>query len=221
MKDWLQLQALAACFYSNSCQRLPNLRFRGNRPLMTETTTQSDPQEALPHNRGQIWLRFGVFLPFFVILIDQITKFLIIRFFEKPLNICEIDPTPAVKFDLSPIMDFSLVCNQGISWGLLQGDSPLKRWLLTVFAFGMSGLLFWVLGQTRDRLSQWGLGLVIGGALGNAIDRFFFGAVTDFIDFSDIGFNYAFNIADSAITVGVVMLFAGAFLTRDETKTAK
>lgn len=188
---------------------------------MTETTTQSDPQEALPHNRGQIWLRFGVFLPFFVILIDQITKFLIIRFFEKPLNICEINPTPAVKFDISPIMDFSLVCNQGISWGLLQGDSPLKRWLLTVFAFGMSGLLFWVLGQTRDRLSQWGLGLVIGGALGNAIDRFFFGAVTDFIDFSDIGFNYAFNIADSAITVGVVMLFAGAFLTRDEPKTAK
>lgn len=188
---------------------------------MTETTTRTDTQEALPPARRQIWLKFGVFLPLFVVIIDQITKFMIIRFFEQPLNICEINPTPAVRYDFSPILDFSLVCNQGISWGLLQGDSPLKRWLLTIFAFGMSGLLFWVLGQTRDKISQWGLGLVIGGALGNAIDRFFFGAVTDFIDFSDIGFDYAFNIADSAITVGVVMLFLGAFLTRDEPKTAK
>lgn len=188
---------------------------------MTKTSGDINPQEAVPANRSQVWRRFGVILPALVILFDQITKFMIIRFFEKPLNICEINPTPSVKFDLSPIMDFSLVCNQGISWGLLQGDSSLKRWLLTVFALGMSGLLFWVLGQTRDRLSQWGLGLVIGGALGNAIDRFFFGAVTDFIDFSDIGFNYAFNIADSAITIGVIALFAGAFLSRDESKTAK
>ena len=197
------------------------MRFRGNRAAMTKTTTDLKPKEALPGNRRQIWLRFGVLLPVLIVLFDQLTKFLIIRFFEKPLNICEINPTPGAKFDLSPIMDFSLVCNQGISWGLLQGDSSLKRWSLTVFAVGMSGLLFWVLGQTRDRLSQWGLGLVIGGALGNAIDRFFFGAVTDFIDFSDIGFNYAFNIADSAITVGVVMLLVGAFLDRDTPKTAK
>lgn len=188
---------------------------------MTETTIQTDNSEPSSQSRGQIWLRFGILLPFFVILVDQITKYLIIRFFDKPLNICEINPTPSVKFDFSPILDFSLVCNQGISWGLLQGDSSLKRWLLTVFAFGMSGVLFWILGQSRDKLSQWGLGLVIGGALGNAIDRFFFGAVTDFIDFSDIGFKFAFNIADSAITIGVIALFAGAFFTRDEPKTAK
>ena len=188
---------------------------------MTKKTPALASEGAPAPNRKQVWLRFGVLLPALIIFFDQLTKYLIIQFFEMPLNICEINPKPNVAYDLSPIMDFSLVCNQGISWGLLQGDSPVKRWLLTIFALGMSGLLFWVLGQTRDKMSQWGLGLVIGGAIGNGIDRLFFGAVTDFIDFSDIGFNYAFNIADSAITVGVVMLFVGAFLTRDDSKTAK
>ncbi len=188
---------------------------------MTEKTSNPASEDQPAPNRKQIWLRFGILLPVVIIFFDQLTKYLIIQFFEKPLNICEINPKPDVAYDLSPIMDFSLVCNQGISWGLLQGDSSIKRWLLTIFALGMSGLLFWVLGQTRDKVSQWGLGLVIGGAIGNGIDRLFFGAVTDFIDFSDIGFNYAFNIADSAITVGVVMLFVGAFLTRDNLKTEK
>ncbi len=166
----------------------------------------------------QTWLRFGIILPLIIIIFDQITKFAAIRFFKVPLNICEINPRPGLTFDFSPIVDLTLICNQGISWGLLQGDSSIKRWALTVFALGMSVLLFWVLGQTKDKLSKWAFGLVIGGAIGNAIDRFFFGAVTDFIDFSDIGFNYVFNVADSAITVGVIGLFIGSFLSKDEPK---
>jgi signal peptidase II len=180
-------------------------------------------------DRTKTWLIYGLSLPIFIVIIDQLTKLRATRFFKQPFSYCELYPYQKLNYDLTPIMDISLLCNQGISWGLLQGDSPIKRWALTLFAFVMSALLFWVLGQTKDKLSRLALGLVIGGAIGNAIDRFFFGAVTDFIDFSDIGFNYVFNIADSAITVGVIGLLIGSFLTKedeqdnekDETKTVK
>lgn len=171
-----------------------------------------------PSERRQTWLRFGLILPIIIIIFDQLTKYLALNFHKQPFNYCEIDPLRKMKYEFSPIVDLTLLCNQGISWGLLQGDSPTKRWALTIFALGMSAALFWVLGQTKDKISKWAFGLVIGGAIGNAIDRFFFGAVTDFIDFSDIGFKYVFNIADSAITVGVIGLLIGSFMTKDEPK---
>jgi len=167
-------------------------------------------------SRKQVWARYGLILPAIIVIFDQLTKFGAVRFFDKTMNYCELTPYQKLTHDTTPIVDMALLCNQGISWGLLQGDSPLKRWLLTIFAFGMSAMLFWMLGQTKDKVSRWALGLVIGGAIGNAIDRFLFGAVTDFIDFSDIGFVWVFNIADSAITIGVVGLLLGSFLTRDE-----
>ncbi len=166
--------------------------------------------------RKQVWVRYGVILPVIIIVLDQLSKIWAIKFFKAPLNICEVNPRPGLHYEFSTIVDLSLVCNQGISWGLLQGDSSLKRWLLTLFAFGMSAALFWVLGSTKDKISRWAFGLVIGGAIGNAIDRFLFGAVTDFINFGDIGFHWVFNIADSAITIGVIGLFVGSFLNRDE-----
>jgi len=66
----------------------------------------------------------------------------------------------------------------------------------------------YVLTQSKDWLNKLSIALIIGGAIGNGIDRALFGAVTDFIDFSDIGFRWVFNIADSAITVGVMGLIA-------------
>lgn len=103
---------------------------------------------------------------------------------------------------------------------MMQGDSSIKRWGLTLFAFLMTVVLIFVLRKTHDRLGQLSLSLVIAGAVGNAIDRLFFGAVTDMIDFSDIGFNYVFNVADSYITVGVIGLFLSSFLTERREKAA-
>lgn len=177
---------------------------------------KAENSKEIMQDRGKTWLNYGIIVPVFIVMADQLTKLGATRFFKQPFSYCELYPNQKLNHDLTPIMDISLLCNQGISWGLLQGDSPVKRWALTIFALIMSALLFWVLGQTKDRLSRWAFGLVIGGAIGNAIDRFFFGAVTDFIDFSDLGFNYVFNIADSAITVGVIGLLIGSFLTRDE-----
>jgi len=133
------------------------------------------------------------------------------------MSVCATEE-PHLKYELSPIMDISLLCNPGISWGMWQDDSSIKRWVLTAFAFLMTIALLYVLRKTQDRLGQISLSLVIAGAVGNAIDRLLFGAVTDMIDFSDIKFNYVFNVADSYITVGVIGLFLSSYLTETHVK---
>lgn len=144
-----------------------------------------------------------------------------IQSFDVPMNICETNLNPGVEHKIPGPMDISLVCNPGISWGLLQGDSPMKRWLLTGFAFLMSGVLVYALMQSKDRLTKLSIALIISGAIGNGIDRFLFGAVTDFIDFSEIGFHWAFNVADSAITCGVIGLLLASFFIKPDQDTAE
>ena len=161
----------------------------------------------------------GGVIPIVLVAIDQWSKWATTRFFDVPMSVCA-QADPRLTHELSPIADLSLLCNRGISWGMLQGDSSFKRWGLTLFAFLMTVVLIYVLRKTEDRLGRISLSLVIAGALGNAIDRLFFGAVTDMIDFSDIGFNYVFNVADSYITVGVIGLFLSSFLTDRREKAA-
>lgn len=164
-------------------------------------------------------LIYGLIVPLIVIFFDQWSKYAVTQSFNMPMNICEIDLRPGYKHEIMNLFDFSLVCNPGISWGQLQGDSQLKRWLLTFFALGMSGVLIYMLTQSKDWLNRLSIGLIVGGAIGNGIDRAFFGAVTDFIDFSDIGFRWVFNIADSAITVGVIGLIAASFIYKADVTT--
>lgn len=161
----------------------------------------------------------GGVIPAVLIGIDQWSKWATTRFFDVPMSVCA-KADPNFTYEVSPIADLSLLCNRGISWGMLQGDSPIKRWGLTLFAFLMTVVLIYVLRKTADRLGQISLSLVIAGAVGNAIDRLFFGAVTDMIDFSDIGFNYVFNVADSYITVGIIGLFVSTYLTDRREKAA-
>ena len=165
-----------------------------------------------PSSMKKPFVIYGLLLPAFIVVFDQLTKFWAVSAFDQPMNACEINPYPGLSIELSPIVDLALVCNQGVSWGLLQGDSPVKRWILTLFAFVMSCVLLYVLKGTKDRLSQLSIGLIIGGAIGNGIDRALFGAVTDFINFGDVGFHWVFNVADSAITIGVIGLIAASFL---------
>ena len=108
---------------------------------------------------------------------------------------------------LAPFFDLVLVWNQGVSYGLLEQRSALGRWALILFAFAAAaGLVVW-LARTSSRLAAAGIGLIIGGALGNAIDRVVYGAVADFFSLHAFGYQwYIFNIADSAIVAGVVGL---------------
>ena len=177
---------------------------------MKNAQDNADIEVGTPPSRKD-WGLYAVFLPILTVIIDQWSKFAATKFFKVPMNICETTPNPGFDVDMFWVMDLALVCNFGISWGLLQGDSPFKRWALTAFAFAMCIVLLFVFRSSRDNLTRASLGLVIGGAIGNGIDRFLFGAVTDFIDFGDIGFHWVFNIADSAITVGVIGLILASF----------
>lgn len=104
-------------------------------------------------------------------------------------------------------LKLTMVWNQGVSFGLLQADHDFVRWGLFAFSMAVAGVLCaWALQATRWA-SAIGLGLVIGGAIGNAIDRARFAAVVDFIDVQQIGFfPWIFNTADAWISIGVCFL---------------
>lgn len=108
---------------------------------------------------------------------------------------------------ITPFFDLVLVWNQGISYGLLPQESAAGRWGLILFALGASVALTVWLARLESRLTAIAIGLIIGGAVGNAIDRILYGAVADFFSFHAFGYQwYVFNIADTAIVAGVVGL---------------
>jgi signal peptidase II len=112
---------------------------------------------------------------------------------------------------LTPFLDLVLTWNKGISYGLFQQDGPLGQWALLALKV-IAVMLLWIwLARASARLTAVSLGLIIGGAIGNAIDRFAYGAVADFLLFhlttADFSFKwYVFNLADVAIVAGVIGL---------------
>jgi signal peptidase II len=119
--------------------------------------------------------------------------------------------------DVIPVIDgfFRLVSvwNSGVSFGLLGGDRPLPAWLLSGVAVAVCiGLFIWLRRNDR-RLTGWGIGLVMGGAIGNVIDRARWGAVFDFADFHVNQWHWpAFNVADSAIVIGVGLMLIDSLI---------
>ena len=139
-----------------------------------------------------------------VIVIDQLTKAWVL----SGLDLQEVGRVVVAP----PIFNLTWVENRGVSFGLF-GDGS-ARWMLSVFSVGVAGLLGWWALKADRRLLITAIGLVMGGAIGNVIDRIRFGYVVDFIDFSGTGFfPWVFNVADSAITVGVILLILDSLLT--------
>ncbi len=103
----------------------------------------------------------------------------------------------------------TMVWNQGVSFGFLRADHDIVRWLLACFSIGVAILLaVWVRKADRPLFAT-AVGLVMGGAVGNVIDRIRFGAVADFIDVRPLTaglFPWIFNLADSAISIGICLL---------------
>ena len=139
-----------------------------------------------------------------VAALDQASKYWVLHVLDLP------DRPP---LHVLPFFQLTMVWNQGVSFGLLRADSGSGRWLLVAFALAVVGALAVWTHNVRRPLAAIALGLVMGGAIGNnLIDRVRFGAVADFLDFHALAFPWVFNVADSAITVGVVLLLLDSFV---------
>ena len=145
-----------------------------------------------------------------VILADQVSKWAIGRLVLDPPQVIE----------LTPFFNLVAAWNPGVSFSMLQGTGP---WLLSVAAIGVSLVLVGWLTKQATPLPALAVGLVIGGALGNVIDRVRLGAVFDFLDFYLGSWHFpAFNLADSSISVGVALLLLdGLFHRADLGKTER
>jgi signal peptidase II len=111
------------------------------------------------------------------------------------------------RIEVLPFFDLVLVWNRGISYGLLQAGSDFERWLLVMVSIGLTLVLAWWRTQVSEPRLALAIAIIIGGALGNLVDRVVYGAVADFVLLHAFGFNwYVFNIADTAIVLGVALM---------------
>ena len=129
---------------------------------------------------------------------DQASKWWVLHVFHLPEK---------GKVTVTSFFDLIMVWNTGISYGLFRQEGPYGPWLLAGIAFtAVLGLVIW-LARRHTAFAAASIGLIIGGALGNAIDRLAYGAVADFFSFHAWGYHwYVFNIADVAVVLGVVGL---------------
>ena len=162
------------------------------------------PGSARPVTR---WGLIAYAIALVVIVLDQIAKFWV-------LDVVQLQDKGPIR--LLPVFQLTMVWNPGVSFGLLRSDSPSGRWILVVFATAVVAALAYWARRLERRLTAVALGLVMGGAAGNnLIDRVRFGAVADFLDFHGLFFPWVFNVADSAISVGVVLLLIDSFMRRE------
>ena len=136
-------------------------------------------------------------LAFILLIVDQFTKVLITGFYQHG------DSTY-----ISSFFNVVRVHNHGAAFSFLAGASGWQRWFFTVIGFVAAGVIIWMLKKhPGQRLFSFAMACILGGALGNVIDRLLYGYVVDFLDFHWRGMHFpAFNVADSAITIGAVCL---------------
>lgn len=141
----------------------------------------------------------GLSVALVTLLIDQAHKYWM-------LHVYDIESKGRVA--VTPFLDLVFVKNIGVSYSMFNQDSQAGQYVLTAFAVVASiALWVWMNRASTSRLMTWSLALIIGGALGNAIDRVLIGGVADFFSAHAFGFYwYVFNIADMAIVAGVVGL---------------
>ena len=160
-------------------------------------------------NRARRYLALAL-IGLIVIVVDQATKFSIMQ----SMRLHESIPI------IPNLFSFTYIRNPGAAFGLLAGSSNAFRTVFfgvtSLFALALLGTILVRLPE-KDWIGQVSIAGILGGAIGNLIDRLRFGEVIDFLDFSIFGYHWpAFNVADSAITIGVGLLIGHFFLQKDE-----
>ena len=150
-------------------------------------------------------LRNGLSLAALVILLDQLIKYWITNIIMLPPRIIPV----------TPFFNLVLGHNRGISFGFFDGNSPLNQWLLSLVALAITATLVIWLARIDKPWVAVALGLIIGGAIGNVIDRLTGGGVVDFLDFHWGEHHWpAFNVADTGITMGAAALILDSLFVR-------
>jgi signal peptidase II len=186
-------------------------RLRGDDNPMKEFAPANEARAPL------LWgplTRFALAVALVAAAIDQATKLWLLFVFDLGAR---------GIVTLTPFLDLVLIWNTGISYGLLRQEGPLGQWVLLALKAAAVVLLWIWLARTSSRLTALSLGLIIGGAIGNAIDRLAYGAVADFVLFhvttATFSFKwYVFNLADVAIVAGVIGLLYETLVGGDAAK---
>jgi len=159
-------------------------------------------------NKGKGLFSLGLKIVLLIFTLDQATKWWIVNEVMNPPRVIPVLPS------------FNLVMgwNRGVSFGIFDTASPPNQWLLIGLALIIVTVLLIWLKRADSRLISVALGLIVGGALGNVMDRIHYGAVADFLDFYVGDFHWpAFNVADAGITIGVIVLVLESFFVGSET----
>ncbi|MBE0533713.1 MAG: signal peptidase II [Rhodospirillales bacterium] len=157
--------------------------------------------------RSKSVVRLGMGMVLLVFGLDQATKWWILESVMQPPRV----------LPLTPFFNLVMGWNRGVSFGMFNQDSPYNVWIFTGLALVIAAVLVVWMWRAESRLVGLAIGLIVGGALGNAVDRMRFGAVFDFLDVHVAGYHWpAFNVADSGITIGAALLLADALFSRPE-----
>ncbi len=160
-----------------------------------------------------------------VFVIDQVTKLLVVRALGVDLKFVQTLNSQKLGLDglnhvqeVLPIFDLRFVANIGVSLGLFAANSDATRWLLVALTGAIAAGVVWWMFREKKLPDICALGMVLGGELGNILDRARLGFV---VDFADLHFGawrpfLVFNVADAAITIGVLILLIRALLVRDK-----
>jgi signal peptidase II len=178
-------------------------------PLGTSGRGGQAVPAAIRRNRA-----YGYILALMVFVLDQATKWVVTYPLELQFR---------REIDLTSFFALRWVENRGVSMGFLTASDEATRWLLVAMTSAIALFVAIWLWREKRRDDAWGLALVLGGALGNIVDRIRFGYVVDFLDlhFGEWRPFLVFNVADAAITVGVLLLLLRALLTRKPKRPVK
>ena len=152
-------------------------------------------------------VQIGLGLSVLVMMLDQLSKWIIVAHVMNP----------PIQIELTPFFNLILTYNQGVSFGMFSNGTEEGKWILVSVALVILGFLTRWLFQSPRLFNVITLGLIIGGAMGNVIDRVMVGAVVDFLDFHAFGYHWpTFNVADTAISIGAIGLILESFFNKDD-----
>ncbi|MDX1736818.1 MAG: signal peptidase II [Alphaproteobacteria bacterium] len=165
-------------------------------------------------------VRLGLLVALISAVADQLSKWWML---EGVFDLSFWPPVQGFPYlpsiEIAPSFNLVTVWNRGVSFGLFSDSAASTKWMLVVVTSLIAAGMFVWLMRANNRFLAFSLGLVIGGAIGNIIDRLRFGAVFDFLDFYVGNYHWpAFNISDSAITIGALLVLLEGFIVKQDEK---